>query len=200
MGHVRSRFFTPEVGGLIFNSVPSSPVFRIDHGEEFEHTSEFRYQMPARSVLGRSPWVDFTWRYNSGLALPGTVPIYTDALQQLTADQQAQIGLYCGQEFATPAHAVRSCSEADFGTKRIRIPKLGTYDDDRSPVRVTPRNLFDLSVGEDDLFHTDRLRVGARFTAINLMNKVALYNFLSTFSGTHFVPPRTFQAQVRFSF
>jgi len=32
MGHVRSRFFTPEVGGLIFNSVPSSPVFRIDHG------------------------------------------------------------------------------------------------------------------------------------------------------------------------
>jgi hypothetical protein len=26
----------------------------------------------------------------------------------------------------------------------------------------------------------------------NLTNKVALYNFLSTFSGTHFLQPRTF--------
>ncbi len=199
MGHVRSRFFTPEVGGLIFNSVPSNPVFRIDHGEEFEQTSELRYQMPKRSVLGRAPWVDFTWRYNSGLALPGIVPVYTDALK-LTADEQAQIGLYCGREFATPTQAVRSCSEADFGTKRIRIPKPGTFNDDRQPVRVTPRNLFDVSAGEDDLFHTDRLRVGARLTVINLMNKVALYNFLSTFSGTHFVPPRTFQGEVKFAF
>jgi len=143
--------------------------------------------------------VDFTWRYNSGLALPGIVPEYTDALK-LTADEQAQIGLYCGREFATPTQAIRSCSEADFGTKRIRIPKPGTFNDDRQPVRVTPRNLFDVSAGEDDLFHTDRLQVGARLTVINLMNKVALYNFLSTFSGTHFVPPRTFQGEVKFAF
>jgi hypothetical protein len=33
-------------------------------------------------------------------------------------------------------------------------------------------------------------------TAINLTNKDALYNFNSTFSGTHFVTPRTFAAQV----
>jgi hypothetical protein len=32
--------------------------------------------------------------------------------------------------------------------------------------------------------------------AINLTNKDALYNFLSTFSGTHFVTPRAFSAQV----
>ena len=30
MGHVRDRFFNPEVGGLIFNSVHDNPVFRID--------------------------------------------------------------------------------------------------------------------------------------------------------------------------
>jgi hypothetical protein len=28
----------------------------------------------------------------------------------------------------------------------------------------------------------------------------ALYNFLSTFSGTHFVTPRTFEGQITFSF
>lgn len=39
-----------------------------------------------------------------------------------------------------------------------------------------------------------------RFTAINLGNKQTLYNFLSTFSGTHFVSPRTFQGQVGVTF
>jgi hypothetical protein len=29
---------------------------------------------------------------------------------------------------------------------------------------------------------------------------VALYNFLSTFSGTHFVTPRTFQVELRLVF
>ena len=37
-------------------------------------------------------------------------------------------------------------------------------------------------------------------SAVNLTNKVALYNFLSTFSGTHFVTPRTYQAQLTFRF
>ena len=30
-------------------------------------------------------------------------------------------------------------------------------------------------------------------TAINVTNKVALYNFLSTFSGTHFLTPHTYR-------
>jgi len=37
-------------------------------------------------------------------------------------------------------------------------------------------------------------------TVINLANKVALYNFLSTFSGTHYVTPRTVTGQLGFSF
>jgi hypothetical protein len=37
-------------------------------------------------------------------------------------------------------------------------------------------------------------------TAINLTNKTALYNFLSTFSGTHFVMPRTYTAELGFHF
>ena len=39
-----------------------------------------------------------------------------------------------------------------------------------------------------------------RFSIVNLTNKEALYNFLSTFSGTHFVTPRTSQAEVRLVF
>jgi len=35
-----------------------------------------------------------------------------------------------------------------------------------------------------------------RFSIINLTNKDALYEFLSTFSGAHFVTPRAFQLQV----
>ena len=37
-------------------------------------------------------------------------------------------------------------------------------------------------------------------TAINVTNKYALYNFLSTFSGTHFVTPRTVTAEIGFHF
>jgi hypothetical protein len=35
---------------------------------------------------------------------------------------------------------------------------------------------------------------------INLTNNFALYNFLSTFSGTHYVSPRAITAQIGFHF
>jgi outer membrane receptor protein involved in Fe transport len=72
--------------------------------------------------------------------------------------------------------------------------------DDHNPPRIAPRHLFDLSVGTDNLLRTERPRMTLRLSAINLGNKEALYNFLSTFSGTHFVPPRTLQAQVGVTF
>jgi hypothetical protein len=199
MGHVRSRFFTPQVGGLIFNSVPSAPVFRIDHGEEFEQTMDIRYEFPARLIGSHRPYISGTWRYNSGLALPDTVPTYLDALK-LTADEQSQMGLHCGNDYATPTRAIRQCSASAFGATRIRIPAYGTEDDDKNPVRVTPRTLFDLSAGDDRLFRFEHVTVGVRVAALNVTNRVALYNFLSTFSGTHFVPPRTLQGSLQLSF
>jgi len=42
--------------------------------------------------------------------------------------------------------------------------------------------------------------VSLRLTAINITNKYALYNFLSTFSGTHYVTPRTLTAELWFHF
>jgi len=37
--------------------------------------------------------------------------------------------------------------------------------------------------------------VNLNLTAVNITDKYALYNFLSTFSGTHFVTPRTLTAK-----
>jgi hypothetical protein len=199
MGHVRDRFFTPEVGGLIFNSVPASPVFRIDHGEEFEQTTDVRYLLPRHLLGTHRPFVSGAWRYNSGLALPDTVPTYLDALQ-LTADQQSQMGLHCGGDYATSTQAIRQCSATAFGATRVRIPPYGTENDDRNPVRVTPRTLFDFAAGDDQLLHIENLTIGMHAGVLNATNTVALYDFLSTFSGTHFVPPRSLQVGLSFAF
>ena len=59
-----------------------------------------------------------------------------------------------------------------------------------------------MAVGDDDIVHLhgDRYKLGARITAINITDKYALYNFLSTFSGTHYVSPRTITAEIAFHF
>jgi hypothetical protein len=80
------------------------------------------------------------------------------------------------------------------------IPAPGTANPDTNPPRVSPRNVFDLSVGSDNLLHTEPVHMTARVSVLNLSNEVALYNFLSTFSGTHFVTPRRFQVTIGVQF
>ncbi|HKQ03721.1 MAG TPA: TonB-dependent receptor [Blastocatellia bacterium] len=195
-GHTRARYFPPETGGLFFNSDLPAGVFRIDHDQAFQQTTQVQYQFHQFKRL--MPYVAFSWRYDSGL-VAGSVPDFATALT-LTPDQQAQIGLFCGSVFATPTAGLTDCTDANRGATRVRIPADGTEDDDHNPPRIAPRHLFDLSVGTDNLFRTERTKVTLRLTAANLTNKVALYNFLSTFSGTHFVPPRAFQAQMGITF
>ena len=60
-------------------------------------------------------------------------------------------------------------------------------------------HLFDLAVGDDNIFHSDKYKWSAQFTVVNLTNKYALYNFLSTFSGTHYVSPTSVHRYFRFS-
>ncbi len=95
-----------------------------------------------------------------------------------------------------PRKVYDSCTIQIVGRLAIKIPADGTANDDHNPPRIAPRHLFDFSMGTDNLLRTDHTRVTLRFTAINLTNKEALYNFLSTFSGTHFVTPRTFAGQI----
>ena len=119
---------------------------------------------------------------------------------KLTADEQAQMGLYCGDVYATRFTPITSCMATVFGATRVSIPPPGKENDDLRPTRVTERNILDAGVGIDDLLHTEGYKIQLRLTALNLANKEALYNFLSTFSGTHFVTPRTLQAEMRLVF
>jgi hypothetical protein len=194
MSSVAARYFPPQVGGLGVTVGQSGSVFRIDHDEKFNETTHLQYQ-----PWKRGPWVGFNWRYDSGL-VAGAVPDFATALT-FDADQQAAIGLFCGNAFATLTSPLTSCpAGTPHGATRVVIPADGTENDDKNPPRIAPRNLFDVSVGEDDLFHGDRYKWSLRVTAINVTNKEALYNFLSTFSGTHFVTPRALTAELGFHF
>jgi len=121
----------------------------------------------------------------------------------LTADQQFQSGLTCDGKLAAPSPfgpALATCDAAGLGSIYVRIPAPGKENDDHNPQRIAPRHLFDLSLGDDNLFRGERYRWSLRLTAVNLTNKVALYNFFSTFSGTHYVTPRALTAQLGFHF
>ncbi len=121
----------------------------------------------------------------------------------LTADQEFQAGLTCDGKLAAPSPtgpALATCDAAGLGSIYVKIPAPGTENDDHNPQRIAPRNLFDLSVGDDNLFHAERYKWSLRLTAVNLTNKVALYNFFSTFSGTHYVTPRALTAELGFHF
>ncbi|MGC2698529.1 MAG: TonB-dependent receptor [Candidatus Angelobacter sp.] len=196
---VSARFFPPQIGGLGVTVGQSGGPFRIDHDEKFNETTHLQYQ-----VGKRGPWLGFNWRYDSGL-VAGAVPFATDTttpvdLTGLTADQQIQAGLFCGNVFPTLSSPLASCAPALFGSTRVTIPAPGTQDPDHNPARIAPRNLFDMAVGHDNLFHGDRYKWSLQASVINLTNKTALYNFLSTFSGTHFVTPRSYSAELGFHF
>ncbi len=197
--HTRARFFPPETGGLFFNSDLPTGVFRIDHDQAFQQTTQVQYGFDRfKSFHKFAPSVAFTWRYDGGL-VSGAVPDFATALT-FSADEQHQIGLFCGSQFATLTSPIRTCSAANRGALRVSIPADGTYNADTNPPRIAPRNLFDLSFGADNLFRTDKVKVAARLTFVNLTNRETLYNFNSTFSGTHFVTPRLIQGQIGISF
>jgi len=218
MSSVAARFFLPQVAGLPIIP-PATGVFRIDHDEKFNQTTHLEYQ-----PWKRGPWIGFNWRYDSGL-VAGATPCYNPATATcaptsisiggqpgisllntitsapLTADQEFQAGFTCAGVHATPFSPLPStCLASQFGSSLIRVPAPGTENDDHNPQRIAPRHLFDVSVGHDNLFHGDKYKVSLQLTAINIANNYVLYNFLSTFSGTHYVTPRTLTAQLGFHF
>jgi hypothetical protein len=139
-----------------------------------------------------------TWRFDSGLVVV-SVPDYATALT-LGGDEQQEIGLYCGDVFATLNEPLRSCASSHYGATRIHIVPPGTYNPDTNPSRITPRNLFDIAVGADRLWAKDEYALSGKISVVNVANSVALYNFLSSFSGTHFISPRLVQAELTFHF
>jgi hypothetical protein len=193
-GHSRARYIPPEVGGLIFQGTASVPgVFRIVHDQAYQQTANFRYQ-PHRDGM----WADLIWRFDSGLAVTG-VPSAESALV-LTPNQQVDIGLSCNGGAASVQSPLRSCN-GTIASTLLTLPPAAVANNDHNPDRVKPRSVFDLALGTDNLFRSETARkIALRFTLNNVTNKVALYNFLSTFSGTHFIAPRTTQISIAYSF
>jgi len=216
---VAARFFTPQIGGA--GAVPSvalaggSTPFRIDHDEKFNLTTHLQYQ-PWKT----GPWFGFNWRYDSGL-VAGQTPCYGGNCAQtttdstgtpavaltdsfgvpLTADQEFESGLFCGSQHATPTVALPNpCPLSLYGSTLLNVPKPNTENDDKNPPRIAARSLFDVSIGHDNILRGDKYKVSLQLTAINITNKYALYNFLSTFSGTHYVTPRALTAEIGFHF
>jgi hypothetical protein len=210
MSSVAARFYGPQISGIGADPYAGSSVFRIDHDEIFNQTTHLQYQ-----PWKKGPWFSFNWRYDSGL-VAGPVPCAggncnngpngTDSLVDasgLTPDQQFQAGLFCGSTYATPTTPISAdstCPASQYGSKFIKIPAAGTENDDHNPPRIAPRNLFDAAIGHDNIFRGDKYRVSLRLTVINMANKEALYNFLSTFSGTHYVSPRAITGTIGFHF
>jgi hypothetical protein len=214
MSSVAARFFPPQTSGLGVTVGQSGTPFRIDHDEKFNQTTHLQYQ-PWKT----GPWLGFNWRYDSGL-VAGAAPCYggncaqtttlggqpainmTDAFgTPLTADQEFEAGFFCGSQHATPTVALPSvCLASQFGSNLIKVPAPNTENDDHNPPRIAPRNLFDVALGDDNLFKGDHYKWSLTLTAVNVTNKTALYNFLSTFSGTHYVTPRALTAQLGFHF
>ena len=219
MSSVAARFFNPQIGGV--GATPGTPgsnlPFRIDHDEKFNQTTHLQYALP----FHKTTWMGFNWRYDSGL-VAGAAPCYnpnganTDCdpataivlpngqpgidLSGLTPDQQFQAGLSCNGVKATPTVGLANCSAVGLKSSLLNIPPPNTEDADKNPSRIASRSLFDVAVGEDNLLHGDKYKIGLRLTAVNITNKYALYNFLSTFSGTHYVSPRAVTGQVSLNF
>jgi hypothetical protein len=207
---VAARFFSPQAAGVGATPVGFG-VFRIDHDEVHNATGHVQYQ-PSLKL----PWIGFNWRFDSGLvagpvpcaggeACPGG-PNGSDTVvdvSNLTPDQQFEGGLYCGSVHATPTTPISPnglCAANLYGSTLVSIPAPGTENNDHNPQRIDPRNLFDVAIGHDNIFHTDKYKWSARLAVVNLTNKEALYNFLSTFSGTHYVSPRAITATIGFHF
>src|ERR1700730_3443235 len=206
LAHVRARYFPPQIGGL-GASITGGEVFRIDHDQAFNQTTHFQYQ-PFKNL----PWIGFNWRYDSGLVASNpNLGNFSDASSFLDADQQTAIGLFCvdaggavhnaslSTALAVGPGTICGANPVKTGAKLVNIAGA-TFDLDHNPTRVKPRSLFDTSVGDDNVFRGDKYKWSLRFTVINLTNKTAAYNFLSTFSGTHFVTPRAYTAELGFHF
>jgi hypothetical protein len=214
---VAARFFPPQSAGAGATVGQSGFPFRIDHDEKFNETTHLQYTLSHASVL-TGLWGGFNWRYDSGLTA-GSVPCYnlTDPnspcggitlpngqpgvdLSGLTPDEQFQAGITCDGVAATPYSGFTSCDNAGYKSNLVQIPAPGKEDDDHNPPRIAPRSLFDASLGKNNIFHKERYKVDLDLTAINFTNKYALYNFLSTFSGTHYVTPRALTAKITLNF
>ena len=194
MAHTNAIYSPPGVGGILLEQPEGD--FQIDHDQKFNATTNVQYAFEKR--IG-------AW---AASVLAGRFRTRCRGRRQSRGCARTDCGSADGDRVLlrrSECHSrcrthERRLHELNFGATRLKNPAGGAADDVTNPPRIAPRHLFDLGLGIDNLLHTDRPKLRVRFSAINLTNKEALYNFLSTFSGTHFVTPRAYQVQVGVTF
>ena len=230
MSSVAARFFLPQVAGLPIIGpatgafrIDHDELFNETTHVEYQPWKRgpwvgFNWRYDSGLVAGATPCFNPLTATCAGASTTiataqgpqqGINLINTISGLPLTADQEFQAGFTCNGVRATPTvplatltpgTAFGQCQASQFGSSLIQVPAPNKENDDHHPQRIAPRNLFDFSVGHDNLFHGDKYKVSLQLTAINITNKYALYNFLSTFSGTHYVTPRALTTEIGFHF
>ena len=212
MSSVAARFFEPQVSGIGADArrqrgVPHRPRRKLqpDHAPAIpavEERAVARLQLALRqrpggrsgAVRGRQLRQRAERRRDSIVDVSG-----------LTPDQQFQAGLYCGSVLRHSHH----CRSARPDCARHRSTGPTYVYDSGAPAPRTTTTIRRASrravcstcrIGDDNLFHGEKHKWSLRLTVVNLTNKDALYNFLSTFSGTHYVTPRAMTATIGFHF
>ena len=230
MSSVAARFFLPQVAGLpiippatgVFR-IDHDEVFNQTTHLEYQPWKRgpwfgFNWRYDSGMVAGATPCLGTTATCspttstadggaNANIPSGYVALLNTITGAPLTADQEFQAGFFCGSQHPTPTSLIGTnfngtyaCPASQFGSTLLQVPAPNAENDDHNPQRVAPRNLFDVSIGDDNLFHGDKYKWSLQLTAINITNRTALYNFLSTFSGTHYVTPRALTAQIGFHF
>jgi hypothetical protein len=90
----------------------------------------------------------------------------------------------------TPADLIAGGPDTDYAVPFINF--------DSNPQRVKSRTIWDFSLGARLKQYGVPLEV--QLDLLNAFDKQGLYNFMSTFGGTHVVPPREIAGRVRYSF
>ena len=222
MSSVSARFFPPQSAGAGATVGQGGYPFRIDHDERFNETTHVQYQLPGSrfpqtldrvSIGGMTvvwlpaPYLAITSRTQTACAIQSATSVTLPNGQPGIRPERADRGRGVPGRTYLRRHqgdSVHSSADAMPGFGIHLEPgensSPGTENDDKNPPRIQPRNLFDASIGEDNIFKGDRYRWSLRLTGVNIANKYALYNFLSTFSGTHYVTPRALTAEVGLHF
>jgi outer membrane receptor for Fe3+-dicitrate len=106
------------------------------------------------------------------------------------------VGRYdSGLEAGDPSAVVGNPDYA-FGIPYVRVANDSLVG---PTFRIKPRTIWNLSLGQE--FKTgERTSLEAAANLLNVFDEKGLYNFLSTFGGTHVIPPRTLAVHLKFKF
>jgi outer membrane receptor for Fe3+-dicitrate len=144
----------------------------------------------------------------AGAGNQGNAPYLIDHDEQLTAqaglryDHQGCFGqVICRYDSGLVAGDPTAPGVADNPDYAFGIPYVHQVHDSLtgSYWRVDPRTVWNLNSGNAFQLANGRVLV-AEVDLLNVFNEQALYNFLSTFGGTHVIPPRTLAARLKYRF